>query len=270
MSRPAGTQERLSSGIDPRLRARRIAVRRDVGRRRLHRFGMLAGSVAVLAGAVAVALSPLLDVDVVEIAGTTEVTVAEVRAASGVEAGDQLVLVDRAGVAERVERVPWVADASVTRSWPGTIVITVVERTAAAGFVGAHGRLVLVDVEGRILDVVAAEEAGPRPVVISGLESPGAPGEVVAPEAGTPLQVATALPPEVAGRVGEVAVEEDGDLTLLLEPVGDEPGPRVLLGDGDRLEQKVASLATLLARVDLAGVVSIDLEVPSAPALTRR
>ena len=270
MSPSVGTRERSSPDIDPRLRARRIAVRRDVGRRRLHRLGVLAALAAVLAGAVVVALSPLLDVEVVEVAGTRKVTVAEVRAASGVEAGDQLVLVDRSGVAERVERVPWVATASVARSWPGTIVITVVERTAAAGFVGADGRLALADAEGRILDVVPAEEAGSKPVVISGLESPGAPGEVVAPEAVTPLRVATALPRQVADRVGEVAVEEDGDLTLLLEPAGDEPGPRVLLGDGDRLAQKVSSLATVLARVDLAGVVSIDLEVPSAPALTRR
>ena len=264
------TKERPASGIDPRLRARRVAVRRDVGRRRLHRLGMLAALVAVLAGAVALALSPLLDVDVVEVAGTREVTVATVREASGIEAGDQLVLVDRDEVARRVRAVPWVASASVERSWPGTIVITVVERTAVAGFVGADGRLALADAEGRILDVVAAEEAGAGLVVVSGLESPGAPGDHVAPAAATPLLVATSLPPEVADRVGEVAVEEDGDLTLLLEPVGDEAGPRVLLGDGERLAQKVASLATVLARVDLAGVVTIDLEVPSAPALTRR
>ena len=263
------TKER-PAGIDPRLRARRIAVRRDVGRRRLHRLGVLAVVVAVVAAAVALALSPVLDVDVVEIAGTREVTVAAVRAASGVEHGDQLVLVDRGEVARRVREIPWVGDVSVERSWPGTIVITVVERTAVAGFVGADGRLTLVDGEGRILDVVAAEEAGPRPVVISGLESPGAPGEHVAPAAVTPLVVATSLPPEVAERVGEVAVEEDGDLTLLLEPVEGQPGPRVLLGGGDRLDQKVSSLTTVLARVDLAGVVAIDLEVPSAPALTRR
>lgn len=231
---------------------------------------MLVALVAVLAGVVALALSPVLDVDVVEVAGTKEVTVAAVKAASGIDAGDQLVLVDRAEVASRVRAIPWVADVSVDRSWPGTIVITVVERTAVAGFVGADGRLALVDAEGRILDVVAPEEAGPRPVVISGLESPGRPGAYVAAEAITPLLVATSLPPAVADRVGEVAVEEDGDLTLLLEPAGDQPGPRVLLGGGDRLAQKVASLTTLLARVDLAGVVSIDLEVPSAPALTRR
>lgn len=270
MSSPPETEHRASAAIDPRLRARRIAVRRDVGRRRLHRFAVLGTVLAVLALVVAVALSPLLDVDAAAVTGTVHASDREVLAASGVRRGDQLVLVDGGGVAARVERLPWIRSASVERSWPGTVEIVVVEREALVGFVGADGRLALADREGRILDVVGAGEVGPEVLLVTGPASPGAPGRPVTEAARRPLEVAKALPAEVADRVGEVAVEDDGTLTLLLEPSADGPGPRVVLGDHLTLGAKVEALATILARVDLTGVASIDLQVPSAPALTRR
>lgn len=245
-------------------------MRRDVGRQRLHRLVALGVVVVVLAVVVAAALSPLLDVDAVEVTGTREVTADAVVTASGVRRSDQLVLVDREGVEQRVERLPWVRTATVDRSWPGTLEIAVVEREALAGFVGADGDLVLSDGEGRILDVVPASEVDPAVVVITGPESPGAPGGSVAGAARAPLEVARALPADVADRVGEIAVEEDGTLTLLLDPVEDAAGPRVVLGDALGLPAKVEALTTVLPRVDLTGVASIDLQVPSAPALTRR
>ena len=51
--------ERTGSTIDPRMRARRIAVRREEGRRRLFWVGLGAALVLVLVGAVAVVASPL-------------------------------------------------------------------------------------------------------------------------------------------------------------------------------------------------------------------
>ncbi len=270
MTAPPEAEERRDAAIDPRLRARRIAVRRDLGRHRLHRLAALGIVVAVLALVVAAALSPLLDVDAVEVAGTRKATADDVVVASGVQRSDQLVLVDRQGVERRVERLPWVRTASVSRSWPGTLEISVVEREAVAGFVGADGLLVLADAGGRILDVAPAGEVDPTVVVITGPESPGAPGDSVAGPARAPLEVAAALPADIADRVGEIAVEEDGTITLLLDPVGDAAGPRVVVGDTLDLKAKVGALATVLARVDLTGVASIDLQVPSAPALTRR
>jgi cell division protein FtsQ len=272
LSAPSEAKEVAGAPIDPRLRARRIAVRRDVGRRRLHRFAVLGIVVAVLGAVVALALSPLLDVDEVTVTGASHASEREVVAASGVQPGDQLVLVDRPGVVARVERLPWIRTASVERSWPSTWEISVVEREALVGFVGSDGRLVLADEEGRVLDVVAAGGAEPGVVVVTGPASPGTPGRPVTAPARPALEVARALPPEVADRVGEVAVEDDGTLTLLLEPLaeGAGPGPRVVLGDDLALDAKVSALATILARVDLAGVVTVDLQVPSAPALTRR
>ena len=71
-------------GIDPRIRERRIEVRRQAGRRRL-RMLLVVSSVLSAAGLVFLTVtSPLLDVDRIRITGTQHVTVEQVRAASGV------------------------------------------------------------------------------------------------------------------------------------------------------------------------------------------
>lgn len=266
----SSTHQRPATAIDPRLRARRIEVQRDVGRRRLRRLAVLGGFAVVLGGAVALALSPLLDVDAIEVRGASEVTEADVEAAAGVARGDQLVLLDASSAAAEVERLPWVADATVTRSWPGTVELRVQEREPLAGFARADGRVALADAGGRVLDVVPAEETDPGVVTITGSPAPGPPGSAVGSGAAPPLRVVRALPPDLAPRVAEVAVGADGSLTLLLRASDDERPAQVLLGDDSQLPLKVEALATVLARVDLADVRTIDLEVPSAPALTRR
>ena len=47
-------------------------------------------------------------------------------------------------------------------------------------------------------------------------------------------------------------------------------GGRVRLGDPGDLDDKLVSLETMLARVDLRCLAELDLGVPSAPALSRR
>ena len=64
--------------MDQRVRARRVAVQRAAGRRRLRRVLLVAGSLTALLVAVAIAYSPLLAVHtvVVDGAGTEQADVA--------------------------------------------------------------------------------------------------------------------------------------------------------------------------------------------------
>ena len=102
-------------GIDPRIRERRIEVQRQAGRRRL-RVLLVASSVVSAAGLVFLTItSPVLDVDRIRVAGTQNLTVAQVRAASGVHAHDHLLFVDTGTVARRIEKLSWVEHASVHR-----------------------------------------------------------------------------------------------------------------------------------------------------------
>lgn len=125
---------------EQRRPSRAVAARdRFVRRRwrgRLSRWrGLLA--VVVVAGVTVgagwlVLWSDVLDVDEVAVTGASVVRQDEVEEVAAVPPGAPLARVDLNGVASRVERLPAVASAAVTRSWPGTVTIEVTEREAVA------------------------------------------------------------------------------------------------------------------------------------------
>lgn len=269
MSPPTATdKERPAAAIDPRIRARRIAVRRDVGRQRLHRVGIALGVAAVVLAAGALVTSPVLDVDRVEVAGAARVDRATVRAATGIDAGDPLLTVDTGRATSAIMALPWVSTVTVVRSWPGTVEVTVVERTPVAGLLDGDGRAALVDADGRVLEVVAPEAAGV--VLVDGVADVGRPGSDVAEAARGVLAVAGGLPDPVRPVVERVVRTEEDELHLALRLAPETDTVVARLGDDRDLPFKLSALATVLASVDLEDAAVIDLAVPSAPALTPR
>ena len=71
--------------------------------------------------------------------GNRVVSAADVAAAAGVQHGDRMTGVDTGEVAARVEAMPWVRTASVSREWPSTVRVTVTERRPVAVVGGASG-----------------------------------------------------------------------------------------------------------------------------------
>lgn len=249
--------------MDPRIRQRRIEVRRDAGRRRLRVLLACLGVATVVGGAAAATRSPLLDVDRVEVAGAERTPRGQVVNAGGLGGRPAMTDVDTATVARRVEALPWVLDARVGKEWPGTVRVEVVERQAVAA-VPADGGWAVVDAAGRVLEVAVAKPAGLP--VLGAVPSPGRPGSMLAPASAVALRVAAALPAQVRARVADVAAVAGGEVELQLVPAGSV----VRLGRPVDLEAKLQSLATLLTRADLAGVAVVDVRVPRAPVLTRR
>lgn len=251
--------------IDPRLRERRVAVRRHQGRRRLYVL-VAALAVPALAGlGYGASRSPLTDLDQVELAGARRTPMSEVRAAAGLRPGRLLVSIDSGRVARAVEALPWVLDARAERRWPGTIRLVVTERVPQAVVPVDRGRRwALVDGTGRILSVGDLKPTGLP--VIGGLGDPGPPGSTLGPRATPALLVAEALTPGIRSRVGDVASVAGGEVELQLVP----PGLLVRLGDGRQLQMKLRALDTFLAAMPLDDVAVLDLRVATAPVLTRR
>lgn len=263
---------RAGSRVDPRMRARRIAVQREVGRRRRRRLVLLAVVLGVAAGGVGLALSPALDVDRVEVGGTFQLDPVAVEAAAGIHRGDPLVTLDVARAARAVRALPWVAEVSIERSWSGSVRLDVEERIAVAELEGLDG-VVLVDGGGRVLAMGsgAAGTASSSVPSIVGLPPPGPPGSSLGPGASPALAVAAGLAAAVGRHVDAVVVvEANAALTAQLELVDGDGQVEVHLGDPSQLPAKLEALATVVASVDVAGLDAIDLAVPSAPALTRR
>lgn len=248
--------------MDPRIRERRVAVRRDEARRRL-RFLLLAGGVALaVAVAYLVTRSPLLDVDRVDLRGAGNTTLADVEWAAGLAGKPQLADLDPAVAAARLERLPWVQEATVVRHWPGTVQVDLVERVPAATVPAAAGGWAVVDREGRVLTTAA--EPPPGLAQLAAAPAP-APGGEVAPDVRGALLVLDALPPSLSERVNGLTVNGDGTVEV------HAPGlPLIRFGPPTQVRPKLVALATLVARTDLRGVDAIDVRVPTAPVLTRR
>lgn len=254
--------------IDPRIRQRRIEVRRDEGRRRL-RLLVGAGSVVVagLLGWLATR-SPVLDVDTVRVRGARQSTTSAVERASGITTGDAMVDVDEAAVARRVEALPWVDEATVRRHWPGTVIVSVTERRAVVSARGENRAWLLVDADGRLLARRSYPQAGLP--AIEGGPFGAAPGQSIAATGRGALEVARAI--GRGDRVGDipvVAVVDGGQLELRL--VHDERGCGgvVRFGPPDQVREKLLAVFTVLDHVDLEGLAVLDVRVPSAPVITR-
>lgn len=266
MTAPTGER---TDPVDPRLRARLREIQRHQGRRRLRRLQVGLGAAAVGAGGWGLALSPALDVDRVQVRGATTSGADVVEDATGIERKEAMVTLDLDGARTAVEALPWIATATVTRSWPGTVSVAVTERLPLAVVATIDGGWVVVDRDGRMLAVVDEEDFADLARIV-GLASQPRPGGALGEEAVAALELAGLLPATVPGVVPVVAVV-DGALHVTL-PRGSRGGTLVRFGGPDRVADKVDALAAL---VD-GGVLSedslplvIDIRVPDAPVLTR-
>jgi cell division protein FtsQ len=244
-----------------------VAVKRDQGRRRLHRLLAVLGVLMLPVVGVAALRSPLLDVDTVTVdaggSAGVEAVARETAAAAGVATGAQLIDVDPGAVVAALLARPEIAAAHVERAWPATVTITVTPRVPAAIMALTSGSIAFVAEDGVVVAEAPAAPAGL--VTITGVRPPAV-GERVDSERGrAALAVAAALPPPLAARVAEVHARASGDVELELAA----DGGTVRLGPAADLASKLDAVGRVLAQVDLACLDTIDVRVPLSPVATR-
>lgn len=252
--------------IDPRIRARRIEVQRTEGRKRLRRVGYLGMAVAVLAGLWWLTLSPALDIDSFRVDGAAQTSEEVVLAAIDIRRGDALLTADVDGAADALARLPWVATATVRRSWPGTVSISLLERVPVAAIAARGGGWVVVDRGGRQLAV--EQEPALELVRVAGRPITPALGADAGERYQGSLDLAAVVPPSLRTAIGALWPQRDGTIEAAVQLPGGGSAV-VRFGVADQLESKLVALAAVLERADLARVRIIDLRVPGAPALTR-
>ncbi len=227
-----------------------IAHRRWARRLRAWRRWLVDAAVLAAVAAVAwiVLISSWLGVHTVLVKGTGATPDAAVVRAAAIAAGTPLARVDLTHVRARVEAIPTVASASVTRSWPNTIVVQVAERRPVAT-VFRDGSWRLLDSTGVIYLTTPARDPA-LPVV----ELDGLPGPQTLPQLAAVLK---ALPPDLLSRTGRLRAASMDSITLLLKD-----GRQVQWGSAAESAQKAAVLAVLLH----GKAQAIDVSVPSHPA----
>ncbi|MCC7252112.1 cell division protein FtsQ/DivIB [Hyphomicrobium sp.] len=149
---------------------------------------------------------------------------------------------DTAAVKARIERLPWIDTAELTRVYPGRLDIRVTERKPYALWQRAD-RLYLIDKTGRVLAAVNGETLPDLPRFA---------GEGAAAEAAS-LMETIARYPEVAGRLAEAEriserrwrLKLDNNATLELPADGEVGALEELARDAELAKHLAAGLATL-------------------------
>ncbi len=244
-TRPRVDEHGVASSAN-RFRERALSHRRRPWRRAL----FVALAVAVVAGLVwMVGWSTWLGVDRVEVTGVTGAEAQAVARLVEVPVGTPLARVDTEVVGARVRERVTVAEVSVRRSWPGTLTVEVVPRSAALVVRNPQGRLEVVDAEGVSFGTVRSAPKGVPVVTATGDE--GTTKEALR----SSLALLEALPSDLSRSVSGIRVSSANLVTFTL-------GSRtVVWGGGEDSARKVAILTALLrtkAKV-------IDVSAPDTP-----
>lgn len=191
--------------------------------------------------------SPVFALEQVVVEGVRAVTPAQIVEVTELTSGEPLARVGLGTVEGRVRSIQAIADVEVSRRWPDTIVISVVERNRLA-LIKSGAWFEVIDETGRAFD-----RSKRRP--------PGLP-LMLAPEGSSrieALEVLQALPPDLLAMVE--SVNAGGSLGVVLSLADDI---RVAWGDARESALKADVLRLLLRQLD--GEKWIDVRVPANPS----
>jgi cell division protein FtsQ len=138
----------------------------------------------VICGVVVVALTLFFRVDTVAVTGEARYTEAEVVAATGVQQGDNLFLLNKRDVDTRIkQKLPYVEDTRINKKLPDTLLVEIVKECKTPLAVIQDGSAWLVSSRGKIVEQRDAGDAG-ECGVISGCQ-------LLAPSVGTTIALST-------------------------------------------------------------------------------
>ena len=215
--------------------ARRFMARARQRRLRAALPWLAGAGVLLVAGGLAwlVYGTSVLGVREVKVVGAELLTPERVRQAAAIPADLPLARVDLDAVTARVRGISAVDRAVVTRDWPSTVVVEVVERTAVAA-VPAADQFLLIDDEG----VPFRMTRKPGGLPLARLQSPGPQDQ----NTGSALTVLASLSDDLREQLVAVVVASPVEIRLELRK-----GRIVVWGDDTQSEEK-SKVATELLR----------------------
>ncbi len=154
----------LRRGIEPRMRERRVAVKRAESRKRL-KWVLLIGTIVVIGvGALAVVGSPLFAIRADQVSVTGNVYTDADRLQSVIDdlVGTPVLVADTQAAERLLELIPWVDEAVVRTKFPHAHTIEIREREAMTTYQGPDMKFRVLDREGP-----GARRAGPVSVCLS-------------------------------------------------------------------------------------------------------
>ena len=139
-----------------------MAQKRNNRRRRARgRFGPLLRLLSVLLTAIVIvaALTLFFKVENISVSGNSRYTVEEIIAVSGVQQGDNLILMDKYALAQRLyTQLPYITNVRINRAFPDGLIVEITE-THATLAIESGGAWWLVSEDGKIVDTTDTEGA---------------------------------------------------------------------------------------------------------------
>jgi len=224
-----------------RFRLRRIAVRREEGRRRLRWFTVLGLGIAGIILVLLLLTSPLLSVRKVEVEGVVYANPELVASIVDSIDGEPILTVDLDAAEEKLLMIPWVRQARVSMHLPSRVTIEVVERTPIAFFRSVDGFNRVIDRDGRVLDVIEGDPVDFTPIIGTG-PNLSAGQNTEQPFLGA-AELINALPSELRSRLLTVTVSPEGEVSLALTN-----DVEVLFGRPDDFQAKLVGVVNEIKR----------------------
>jgi len=217
--------------------------------------------VVVGVGCFAATRSKLLDVDEVQVvlSGDGPLTSAEVVEVAGVSTGAPMITVDLDALAARVRGLAYAAEVVAERDWPSTVRVWVAVRLPVVSAVEPRGRVALLDAGGTVLEHVARTDPLLPTIRVDRFGEPGS----LVPRIDPLLHAAEAVSPDLGAWIVALSPAGHGVRAGL---VG---GVMVDLGLGEDYVDEMRSLATVLTRVELRCLESINVSIPQNPVVVR-
>lgn len=242
--------------MDHRIAERRHEVTEERARHRLRWLIWL----VVLVGVIAVGFwfidSPVLSIRTVTVTGAERTDPVAIADGLGVRGGTPTISVDAGELEAALLASPWVAEANVTVSWPGSVEIHVRERVPVASVTTDLGRFNAA-VDGVLVERV--DDTTQPPIVISDRTGALREGDLIG-HTGTlgALEFIAALP-EALRESTTVTIDGDTAAAVVAEYT-------IILGRPTEMAFKAAALEVLIATGLEAGS-RIDITAPNRPAV---
>lgn len=128
---------------------RRRTKRSPLVRLRIFAFFIIVLGILAAWGGFAIATSPAFHVGAVAVTGNTRVSTARILSAARIDSTANAWLLNQNEIAARVEAIPWIDRARVSRTLPARVELVITERVPAACL--QAGRLVTIDATQRVL-----------------------------------------------------------------------------------------------------------------------
>jgi len=214
-------------------------------RQRLGRMLWRLGIVALLASIVLVGWlvyqSPLLQVREVSVAGAESLDPAVVVAVSGLK-GQNIIQADTAAAKSRLLALPAVKDVSISRRWPGRMLVRVEERQPW-GYWQVKEQPYVIDEEGVVLDDVRPDEGAPTIFELDSERRLVAGDRVDTDAVSLSRQLIDESPRALKQNVAKLEYSEHFGLTVAFDG-----GLRATFGDSRDLDYKLGVLYVLLEK----------------------